>query len=195
MATSTEPVTTLHTFRFRGVHVCTGDVLCTTDGLPGSAYGRFWQAVGLLMPGPIDHCLVYVGPEGRCVEAGGNGVIAFEMDADWTAGPLARERALLDRLHGAVYPLEGFAGDAAKLRDVRLGIANYVLAEAARSAPYNYNFFDTATTRRFYCSQLVHQAYAANGVLLPRVTRGRLLGRVAFPREIWRGNPHQRAQG
>lgn len=195
--TSTAPVTELHTFRFRGIEVCTGDVLCTTDGLPGSAYGRFWQAVGWLMPGAIDHCVIYTGPGGRCVEAGGNGVIAYEMDADWDASPLAKRRALLDRLHGAVFPLAESSLAPDELRRVRLGIANYALDEAAKGAPYNYNFFDTVTTRRYYCSQLVYQAYAANGITLPRAAgadRGRLLGRVAFPREIWNGSPNQRVR-
>jgi len=53
--------------------VQTGDIICTTDGGGEIFAGQFWRLVGKLIPGEVDHIAVYVGPQGRCVEAGAKG--------------------------------------------------------------------------------------------------------------------------
>jgi hypothetical protein len=54
-----------------GLPVTTGDIICTTNGNDASLMGKAWQMIGLLVPGKIDHVLLYVGPNGGCIEAKG----------------------------------------------------------------------------------------------------------------------------
>ena len=79
-----------------------------TDGDQGDVEGQFWRLLGTLLPGPIDHIVIYLGPEGRCIEAGPKGVTSFEMTGStWSAHALAKQRGRLhDRLHGIAYPLQ-----------------------------------------------------------------------------------------
>ena len=49
------------------------------NGKPDILPGEFWRLVGRLVPGDVDHVMMYVGPGGRCIEAGSRGVIAFDM--------------------------------------------------------------------------------------------------------------------
>jgi hypothetical protein len=99
----------IYTHIYNDLRVATGDVLCTHDGDENSPFGRIWRYMGLLLPGEIDHTIVYVGSGGRCVESGGRGVIAFEMPGEvWEARALYSQRWLADSLVGVAYPLEGF---------------------------------------------------------------------------------------
>ncbi len=184
----------VHTHRYEGLVVRTGDVLCTVNGVPGSLAGRFWQGVGAVLPGRIDHCALYVGPGGRCVEAGANGVIAFDMPGpEWDAPALVGTRALLDRLYGVADPLagRGFApADEARIRET---VAAFALDAARREAGYNLNFFASDGDARYYCSQLVHRAYLEHGIDLNTdlgVPGGPVLGRIVFPEEIWNACAH-----
>ena len=74
--------------------------------------GEFWRLVGMLIPGEVDHIIIYVGPAGRCVEAGARGrVIEFEVAGNaWDAAAMMPQRGpFLDVLHGVAYPLAGRA--------------------------------------------------------------------------------------
>jgi hypothetical protein len=72
----------IHTYEIEGLRVQTGDLLCTTDGGGADITGQFWRLIGKLIPGDIDHIIIYVGPGGRCVEAGAKGkVITFDVIA------------------------------------------------------------------------------------------------------------------
>jgi hypothetical protein len=69
----------IYSYEINGLLVKTGDLICTTDGGDSIIAGQFWRLIGKLIPGDVDHIVIYVGPEGRCVEAGAKGcVITFE---------------------------------------------------------------------------------------------------------------------
>lgn len=153
----------IHTHRFNGIAVETGDILCTSDGTDYNWFGRFWQWVGYLVPGRIDHTILYVGPGGRCIEAGGKGVIEFVMPGDhWDAPKVADIRLLHDTLIGVAYPLQGLGLSAAEEERIRMGVATYCLDQIGK--PYNANFLNTVTDEAFYCSQLIYLAYRELGV-------------------------------
>jgi hypothetical protein len=187
----------IYTHVYNGLHIATGDVLCMHDGDPGSLFGRIWRMLGLLVPGEIDHTLVYVGPGGRCVESGARGVIAFEMPGEtWEAQALYSQRWLADTLVGAAYPLEGLQLSTIEEQRIRSGVAEYCLKQAELSKPYNPNYFDPQQEGAFYCSQLVYKAYLAQGIDLNRdagVPAG-LASAIIFPQEIWNGCFHQRVE-
>ena len=60
----------IYDYEINGVPVRTGDLICTTDGNDSPISGQFWFLIGMLIPGDVDHIVVYTGPQGRCVEAG-----------------------------------------------------------------------------------------------------------------------------
>jgi hypothetical protein len=189
-------LTTLHTHTLEGLPLCTGDILCTRDGRSGTLFARIWRLLGLLVPGEIDHVLMYIGPGGRCVESGARGVITFDMPGCyWVPRRLLHRRSLLDELIGAAYPLEGRGLSAAEETDIRLGAANFCLVKAAQRTPYNINFFNPATDGAFYCSQLVYKAYLEYGIDLninQGVPCGPLLDNLVLPQEIWNACAHRR---
>lgn len=75
--------------KYHGLNGQTGDLLCMTDGDQDSLQGHFWRLLGTLLPGPIDHIVIYLGPDGRCIEAGPAGITSFEMvGPTWFAKPL-----------------------------------------------------------------------------------------------------------
>jgi len=153
----------IHTHRFNGLTVQTGDILCTQDGTDHNWFGRFWQWVGYLVPGRIDHTILYVGPGGRCVEAGGKGVIEFVMPGDtWHAPGVADTRLLHDMLVGVAYPLQELALSSPAEAQIRMSVADYCLAQVGK--PYNANFLNTVTDEAFYCSQLIYLAYREVGI-------------------------------
>jgi hypothetical protein len=184
----------VHTHAYDGLVVRTGDVLCTVNGVPGSLAGRFWQGVGAVLPGRVDHCALYVGPGGRCVEAGARGVITFDMPGPaWDAPARQAERALLDRLLGVADPLAGRDLTEARATAIREAVAAFALDAAAREAGYNLNFFASDGDGRYYCSQLVYRAYLEHGIDLNTdagVPGGPVLGRIVFPEEIWNACVH-----
>ncbi len=70
----------IYSYEMNGLKLQTGDLICTTDGGGENIEGQFWRLIGKLIPGDVDHIVVYVGPGGRCVEAGAKGkVITFEV--------------------------------------------------------------------------------------------------------------------
>jgi hypothetical protein len=187
----------IHSFTLKALTVHTGDLLCTTDGGGDLLPGQFWRFIGRMLPGEVDHVIVYIGPGGRCVEAGARGVITFDAPAGaWEVVPLMSVRGpFVDSLYGAAYPLHGrdlAAGEEARLRTA---IGAYCLAQVGK--PYNINYLNPETDEAFYCSQLPYKAYQACGIDL---NTGRAVedlpgsAKIIFPHEIWDGCPHQRVQ-
>ena len=60
----------IHTYQIEGITLQTGDIICTMNGKPDILPGEFWRLVGRLVPGDVDHIAIYLGPDGRCIEAG-----------------------------------------------------------------------------------------------------------------------------
>lgn len=179
-----------------GLPLRTGDVLCLRDGTDRGLYGLAWQAIGALVPGEIDHCVLYVGPAGRFVEANVYGVRALDMPGhNWDAHALVRERVLVDSLVGAAYPLGGRDLSSAEEDRIRASVAEYCLAQAAADKPFNFDFFDATRPDRTYCSQLIADAYRREGIELDSnigVPTARIFARAVFPQELWNGCPHRR---
>ena len=72
----------IYQYEIDNLPVQTGDIICTTDGINEGTdlKGQFWRLLGKLIPGDVDHTVIYIGPKGRCVEAGARGkVITFEV--------------------------------------------------------------------------------------------------------------------
>ena len=186
----------VYSYQIDGLPVETGDIICTTDGNQRLLPGGVWRLFGALVPGPIDHVAVYVGPEGVCVESGPAGVVVFKVeDNTWDAQRMAGQRALLtDRLYGVAYPLAGRDLSPELEATIRMDVAVYCLEQAAADRPYNLNFFNSHTERSFYCTQLVYQAYLRSGIDLN--TGRAALGRsecddIIFPQESWDACQHR----
>ena len=153
----------IHTHTFNNLTVQTGDILCTRDGTDHNWFGRFWHMIGYLGPGRIDHAILYVGPGGRCIEAGGKGVIEFDMPGtSWDSPQVAATRLLQDTLVGVAYPLRNLQLSQQEETRIRTGVADYCLSHIGK--PYNVNFLNTVTDAAFYCSQLIYLAYRECGI-------------------------------
>lgn len=184
----------IHNYTFNGLPVRTSDLICTTDGGDSIIAGQFWRLIGKLIPGDVNHVVIYVGPEGRCVEAGAKGcVITFEAkNRKWNAFEMEPQRSLIDTLYGVAYPLRDkiFSEDAEA--KIRKRVADHCLAQAEARKPYNFNFFDSQTDDAFYCSQLAYKAYLRHDIDLntgkgvPNIPG---TDSVIFPQEIWSGCP------
>ncbi len=187
------------THTINGLPLQTGDLICTTDGDDQDITGHFWRLLGKLIPGEIDHIIVYVGPGGRCIEAGARGkVITFETSGEvWDYSTMLNQRGVRDHLIGVAYPLEGRNLPEDELARIRVDVASYCLKQAAAEKPYNMNFFDSKTEDAFYCSQLAYLAYRRNGIDLNTgigVPDLPFSERIVFPQEIWNGCHHRRAK-
>lgn len=188
----------VHCYEIAGLPVQTGDILCTTVGDEKLLPGLVWRAFGALVPGPIDHVALYVGPGGRCVESGPAGVVVYETSERSWAQPMARQRAwLTDILYGVAYPLAGRGLAPEEEATIRSAVAAYCLAQAAADRPYNFNFLNSRTEKSFYCTHLIYQAYLHSGIDL---NSGRnFLGLngpdgLILPREIWEACVHRRVE-
>lgn len=189
--------TMIYTYQINGMTVQTGDVICTMNGKPDILPGEFWRLIGRLVPGDVDHVAVYLGPEGRCAEAGAKGVITFDVpDGVWDTERMARQRGLLfDTFYGIVSPLDVLGYSEEDEIHLRAAIANYVLAQVGK--PYNLNFFNAETEDAFYCSQLVYKAYQTIGVNMNTgLSMEQLPGtnQIIYPQEIWEGFSHRQSQ-
>jgi hypothetical protein len=184
----------IYSCTFDGIPVRSGDILCTQDGdASAGLFGQIWRALGKLLPGEIDHCLIYLGPGGRCIESGARGVILFEMPGEtWSSASLAKQRLLLDSLVGVAYPLDGRGLSEDEESRIRQEVISFCLERASRRKPYNLNYFDPLRDGAFYCSQLVYRAYLASGIDLDPDRNTSLLERIVFPEEIWNACPHVR---
>lgn len=188
----------IHKYTINGVPVHTGDLICTTDGGEHLISGHFWWLIGKLIPGDVDHIAIYVGPKGRCVEAGAKcHVITFDVkDNQWNAYEMKEQRNLIDTLYGVSCPLKDKGLSEDEEAKIRSSVASYCLAQAEAKKPYNLNFFNSQTDDAFYCSQLAYKAYLPHGIDL-NTGRGipNIPGAdsVIFPQEIWSGCPNKKA--
>lgn len=184
-------------YTLNGLHLRTGDIICTRDGKPDILPGEFWRLVGRLVPGDVDHIAIYIGPNGRCVESGALGVITFEVKGDtWDAEALLPQRGLLlDSLYGIAYPLEGRGLTTDQENEVREAVAKYCLDQVGK--PYNLNFFASDSDESFYCSQLAYKAYQPHGINLNTglsIDNVPGASQIIFPQEIWNGCAHTQVE-
>jgi len=188
----------IHTYEINGVPVQTGDIICTQDGKPDILPGEFWRFVGRLVPGDVDHIVIYLGPEGRCIETAALGVSTFEVhDGFWDSEHSMPDRGLLvDTFYGVAYPLDGLQLSEEDEAQARMTVAEYCLSHLGK--PYNLNFFNPETEDAFYCSQLAYKAYQQIGVNLNTGLAIESLpgtNLIIFPQEIWNGSPHKMDEG
>ncbi|GAB1596838.1 hypothetical protein [Lysobacter claricitrinus] len=183
-------------YEIDGLPIRTGDILCMRDGGRGGFFRRLWTAIGALIPGEVDHCALYVGPNGRFIEADIHGVTLLTMPGNhWDADALVGKRLFVDTLVGVAYPLQGRGLTAEEERRVRESVAAYCLAHATADTPFNFNLFNATNPNRAYCSQLIADAYRNEGIELDTkrgVPRWRIFRRAVFPQALWAGSPHRR---
>jgi cell wall-associated NlpC family hydrolase len=189
--------TMIYTHHINGMPVQTGDIICTMNGKPDILPGEFWRLVGRLVPGDVDHVAIYVGPDGRCVEAGARGVVAFDVpNGQWNTERMARQRGLLfDTFYGIVSPLDALGFSEGDEDRMRAAIAQYTLAQIGK--PYNLNFLNAERDDAFYCSQLAYKAYQSVGIdLNTGLAMEQLPGtnQIIYPQEIWGGFSHRQSQ-
>ena len=188
---------TVYSYQIEGIALQTGDIICTMNGKPDVLPGEFWLFVGRLVPGDVDHVAIYVGPNGRCIEAGTRGVIKFTVfDGHWNTERMTRRRGLLfDTFYGVVSPLDGLQASPEEEFEMRSRVAEYCLAQVGK--PYNLNFLNAETEDAFYCSQLAYKAYQQVGIdLNTGLAMEKLPGTnaIVYPQEIWDGFPHRAAK-
>ncbi len=186
----------IYEYEINNVKLKTGDLICTHDGGVPVLEGQFWRFVGSLIPGEVDHVAVYLGPEGRCIEAGPLGVKLYEVKNNtWDSVNMRDQRGpMVDTFYGVASPVEGRGLSENKKIKVRESVAKYCLAQAGK--PYNLNFLNSKTTKAFYCSQLVYLAYLKNGIDLNTDTGAPHVPgthTIIFPQELWSGCVHKRA--
>ena len=184
----------IYTYQIEGLTLQTGDVICTMNGKPDILPGQFWWLVGKLVPGDVDHVAIYIGPDGRCAEAGARGVITFDVPhGHWDTENMARQRGLLfDTLYGVSSPLDGLQLSEEEEYEMRQKVAAYCLAQVGK--PYNINFLNAETEEAFYCSQLAYKAYQQVGIdLNTGLAMEQLPGTnyIIYPQEIWDGFSHR----
>jgi cell wall-associated NlpC family hydrolase len=178
----------IHHYEINRLSVQTGDVICTMNGKPDILPGEFWRLVGKLVPGDVDHVAMYLGPDGRCIEAGALGVVTFDVhDGIWDAEHMMRSRGhLVDTFYGIAYPLAGRGLSSELEEQVRTDIAAFALAQVGKS--YNLNFLNSDTDASFYCSQLIYRAYLRCGINLNTGMAMEALpgtNQIIYPQEIW----------
>ncbi|MCB9136099.1 MAG: hypothetical protein H6636_11775 [Anaerolineales bacterium] len=185
----------MSTFYLHGLSLQPGDLICTADGDETPIAGHFWRFIGMFVPGEVDHIIIYLGPGGRCVEAGPRGVNIFDVRGPtWNALEMVPQRGpILDTFIGISSPVDTQSWNSAKKSQTREAIVAYCLAQVGK--PYNANYFNPQTEEAFYCSQLAYLAYLPHGIDLntelgvPDLPQTQ---RIIFPQEIWSGFPHQR---
>lgn len=185
----------IYTYTINGLTVRTGDLLLTSNGAQNVLPGEFYRLLGLLVPGEVDHVVMYLGPGGRCIEAGPKGVNTFEMPGDaWDGQAMFAERGFfIDTLVGVVIPLEGRGLSEEEEAEVRRQISEFSLAQLRK--PYNVNFFNPETEDAYYCTQLAYKAYQRQGIdLNTGMGIPDLPGtsQIVFPQEIWEGFAHRK---
>ncbi|MDR3568219.1 MAG: YiiX/YebB-like N1pC/P60 family cysteine hydrolase [Syntrophobacteraceae bacterium] len=185
-----------YSFELNGLSVKTADIICTKDGGGPDIAGVFWRLIGMLIPGDVSHVVMYLGPGGRCVEAGPKGVISFETPSLWDSSRTYANRGFLDQLYGVAYPLSGRNLSVEQEEAVRQRVARYCLAQVGK--PYNFNFLNSSTEDSFYCSQLAYRAYLKNSIDLNTGKGAPAIpgtSAIVFPRELWESCAHVRPPG
>ncbi len=191
---------TVHTYQVDGLTLQTGDLICTSTTQGQSVFAGFlWRIFGMVIPGPVDHIAVYIGPGGRCIEAGAKlRVTTFDIVGNtWDELQMIEARGpLFDTLYGVAYPLAGRSLSGAEETRIRRAVASYCLQQAEARKPYNPIFTESMTDNAFYCSQLAYKAYLEQGIDLntgqdvPDIPG---TDSIVFPQEIWAGCTHARA--
>ena len=186
----------IYTYQIEGIPLQTGDIICTMNGKPDILPGEFWRFIGRLVPGDVDHVAIYVGPHGRCIEAGTRGIITFDVpDEAWDTERMASQRGLLfDTFYGVVSPLDTLQASEDEEFELRSRIAEYCLAQVGK--PYNLNFINPDKEDAFYCSQLAYKAYQQIGINLNSgLAMEQFPGTnaIIYPQEIWSGFSHRAA--
>lgn len=184
----------IHTYQIEGIPLQTGDIICTMNGKPDILPGEFWRFVGRLVPGDVDHVAIYLGPNGRCIEAGARGVITFDvLGGHWNTERMALQRGLLfDSFYGVASPIDEMEVPEEEEHELRATVAAYCRAQIGK--PYNLNFLDAETEESFYCSQLAYKAYKQIGIdLNTGLTMEQFPGTnaIIYPQEIWNGFSHR----
>ncbi len=187
----------IYRYQIEGIPVQTGDIICTMNGKPDILPGEFWRFVGRLVPGDVDHVAIYLGPNGRCIEAGARGVSTFDVPrGHWNTERMALQRGLLfDTFYGVASPLDGLPLSEDEEAEMRSRVAAYCSAQIGK--PYNLNFLDAETEESFYCSQLAYKAYQPLGIdLNTGLTLEQFPGTnaIIYPQEIWNGFSHREAK-
>ena len=187
----------VYTYQIEGIALQTGDIICTMNGKPDILPGEFWRFVGRLVPGDVDHVAIYLGPSGRCVEAGAHGVIKFTVfHGEWNTERMARRRGLLfDTFYGIASPIDRLEVSEEEQAEMRARVAKYCLAQVGK--PYNLNFLNSESEDAFYCSQLAYKAYQQIGINLNTgLAMEQLPGTnaIIYPQEIWEGSSHRAAR-
>ena len=180
----------VYTYEINGISIKTGDLICTVDGNPSFLIGQFWWIIGKLIPGDVDHIVIYVGPGDRCVEAGAKGkVITFNVQGKkWDPQLMFEQRYIMDNLYGIADPIAGRDFTPDQENQIRLSAVKYCLQQAKEEKPYNLNFIDSDTEKAFYCSQLAYKAYKPHNINLntnrsiPNIP---FTDSIVFPQEIW----------
>ena len=192
---------TIHSYWINNLQVQTGDILCLSfDSRDSIKRGDYWRILGLLIPGEVDHVAVYVGPDGRCVEASARGVYAFDLEEnEWSPEKMFKHRGRFkDSLIGAAYPLHDLDVSVDSEIKIRLSVAEYCLDQAKIGKPYNINLLDPDREDAFYCAQLVYKAYIQHGINLNTnlgVANLPGINNIVFPQEIWHGCFHRKTEG
>src|SRR6476660_417142 len=129
----------IYTYQIEGIPVQTGDIICTMNGKPDILPGEFWRFVGRLVPGDVDHVAIYLGPNGRCIEAGARGVLTFDIPQGiWDTERMARQRGLLfDTFYGVASSIDVLRASEDEEPDMPSRMAEYCLAQDG--SPYNLN--------------------------------------------------------
>jgi Permuted papain-like amidase enzyme, YaeF/YiiX, C92 family len=145
----------------------------------------------------VDHVAIYIGPQGRCIEAGAHGVIKFTVfKGEWNTERMARRRGhLFDTFYGVASPFDGLGLSEEEESEMRTRVAKYCLAQVGK--PYNLNFLNAETEQSFYCSQLAYKAYQQVGINLNTgLAMEQLPGtnEIVYPQEIWDGSSHRAVQ-
>ena len=187
----------IYTYQIEGIALQTGDIICTLNGKPDILPGEFWRLIGRLVPGDVDHVAVYLGPNGRCIEAGARGIITFDVPSGhWDTERMALQRGLLfDTFYGVSSPFDGLQLSENDEIEMRARVAEYCLTHVGK--PYNLNFLNSEREDAFYCSQLAYKAYQQVGIdLNTGLAMEQLPGAnaIIYPQEIWNGFGHRAAK-
>lgn len=175
----------VHEFSINGCLLKTGDIISTKDGT-NSVYSLSYWALGKMIPGEVDHSVLYVGPGGLCVEAGIFGVISFTTGEQWDANKTFAERGLLDSFIAATSVFAGRGMSREEEYEARSFVRSYAMGSLGK--PYNMNFLHPDSEWALYCSQLVYLAYKKLGINLNEGTSGaadRWSDIIVFPQKIY----------
>lgn len=189
--TTQEALPRIATTYLNGLPLRSGDLIFTVACDCDASTNAYWLILGRMIPGEVDHVAIYVGPGGRCVEAGARGeVISFDIGHRWNGALMAEQRGMTDRLFGIADPLEGRGIPPQREQEIRRQVADYCLRQVGK--PYNIKFTDSTTEDAFYSSQLAYKAYLPHGIdfNLGRSIPGfEASDRIVFPQEVWDACP------